>query len=352
MNANCLALLSAFNTAAPSDVETSDCMEVSLSAAGRLSRQSPNNGIANFFSVPRGRLDMGIDVGGMGARLRTATVRSATEGSYIGIDGESVVLAVEIIEARWTQTDWGLTLNAGMVEDLWVGTQNQAFGYRTLIEPLSQRNGWMGTSDLGTTVAWTSPKSIVTLAVQAASGEGGRLRERNDGLDTSGLLTVRLPTSGDLDVSATGFARDGSKGILRARNHRIGGRLDARYKYLGLGFSHLKGLGYNGQVTPEPTASSAWLSYQAPANIDGLFRADFSHWGTDGANSQTFLTAIGTGLPIGRERPLSGALFLGWRHDRFSASAATLAGADGFTNTDTLFIQLQFNGRGTSLLDQ
>ena len=133
--------MSVFNTASPGAVKPQECMGIGAELSGRLTHTQPDPGIPTEFSLYRARLDMGVDIEGMGARVRTTAVRSASEGSNMGVDGESMLMRISVAEARWTETDWGLTLSAGLVQDAWVTTSNTLWGIRALDATFSQRKG-------------------------------------------------------------------------------------------------------------------------------------------------------------------------------------------------------------------
>ena len=345
MNTQCLALMSVFNTAAPGKVDPTECLGIGAELSGRLTHTQPDPGIPTQFSLYRARLDMGVDIDGVGARIRTTAVRSATEGSYIGVDGESVLMRISVAEARWTEADWGLTLSAGMVQDAWVTTSNTLWGLRALEATLSQRIGVMDASDIGSTVVWTSPKRRVTLVGQMTSGEGFKYRERNDGINTSGLLTVRPIATNDADLELSGFVRDGSKGNLLARNHRYGARVAGRWGFVKGGMSYLKALGNAGRILAEPSVTSTWFTANIPMGILAAARADFANWRPDNAQSQNYLVAVGPTLPLNREGKAPGALLLGVKQTRNTEAGGGVAGAATYQNTQLYFLQLQFRGK-------
>ena len=352
MSATCLALMSVFNTAEPGKITPQECMGIGADMAGRFSNIQPDPGIPNQFSIPIARLDVGLDFQGIGTRVRTSAVRSASQGSYIGVDGESILMRLDLAEVRWVETDWGLGIAAGLVQDAWSSTENSAWDFRALALSLGQQNDWMDGSDAGGTIVWTSPKSLVTIAAQMTSGEGSKARERNNGINAAGLITIRAPTPDDVNLEVTGFARDGSKGQMLARNHRFGGRINGAWKSLAAGASHLKALGVNGLILPEPSGTSAWFTVNSPQKVLGAARVDMTNWNGGDATSTALTLAVGTSLPVRAKDDAPGALMVGWKRRANSDNASGVAGAQIFEEANTLFLQLQFRGQKTVGFDQ
>ena len=125
----------------------SDCQMVELDAAARLRQDLPMAGIHRSFDIPRARIGFGLSNENTHVRAIWGTVRSAGDTSYIGIDGESFVPQLQLMELAW-QEGW-VSIRAGLIDDLWVVPQNNRWIIRSIAADMSERLGVMGRSDLG-----------------------------------------------------------------------------------------------------------------------------------------------------------------------------------------------------------
>lgn len=253
------------------------CLVAGLDMAGRVEQRFPAGGIDRQLTLPRARTGLGIDQGGVGARLVVGTVRSGGEDGYIGVDGEALVPRVEVAEARVSLPAAGAALSAGLVDDLWVATGNRAWAHRAVAAELSQDQGWNDRSDLGFTAAWTAPEQWVTAAATLTTGEGLARRERNDGQNTAGLLIVRplagvADDPGQLEVSL--YARDGSRGLGSARDHRVAGRVNGHVGSVQGGLEWMRAWGVGGDARLEPSGLSAWVASTPATPVAAYARID------------------------------------------------------------------------------
>jgi len=348
----CLALAT---LAAPLGLDEStapsDCLAAHVEMAGRLSQTWPDPGVARRFTLPRARLALGIAQHGAGARLQLGAVRSAGEGSYIGVDGESLLAQVQVAEARYLLPTWGLGVAAGLVDTAWVVSGNSAWGFRALAPIAAQRGGLFPRSDMGATVAWTSPEDWATLSLTVSSGEGLKRRERNDGQNVALWFALRadhaLPD--DVHVEMQGLLRDGSRGLRFVRDHRAGARLLAGVGETRGGVEWVRAWGLDGVHAAEPTSWSLWASGRVWGPVQLVGRVDRLDWqpGVDDASATTTWVGGGLDLPVRAEpgQKTPGRVLVAWQSHRDDPGATALAGAAGMAQTHTLLLQLEVGVR-------
>jgi hypothetical protein len=326
------------------------CLSASADVAGRLRVELPDLGLARAFSLPRAQLALALGWGGAAAaRVELAAVRSGGETGYIGVDGESIVPRVQIAEARFGWPATGLLLAAGLVDDPWVALGDAAWGMRAVAATLGEERGWLDRSDLGGTLAWTAPRALATLSVSLTSGEGLRLRERNDGKDLSAVATLRplaLATTGAvLEVSF--LVRDGSRGLDQVRDHRLGARAAFHAGAFGAGLELLAATGVGGDAARTPKGLSAWVTLDAlgPALAFARVDATTERLGDPAATAFTARAGGGVRLPFhGALAPL--ALVAAYEATHTGAAAAAVAGAAEATTAHVFWIQLAFRLAG------
>ena len=78
-------------------------------------------------------------------------VRSSGSGSYIGIDGESLVWQIQLAEMNylWNANDHQIRFSAGINEDFWVKTNNEIWGLRGISWGVAERQFFAITSRHG-----------------------------------------------------------------------------------------------------------------------------------------------------------------------------------------------------------
>ena len=335
----------------PAVLDPSLCLVGRADIAGRLEVSSPDVGVSRRFALARGHAFVGIDFAGMAsARVLLAPIRSGGEVGYIGVAGESFVPRLLIAEARFTWKQGGFTIAGGLVDDPWTVHGNSAWGLRPVAPVLAEEKLFFARSDLGGSLAWTSPLSIATLKVAMLAGEGEALRERNNGKNLTGMLTLRpLGPSQTLDpdtLEISVLARDGSRGLGKARDHRGGLRVNGRVDSVRFGWEGIKAWGIDGDAEREPLAMSVWGSVQGvgPVPVVGYARLDLMNEGAPGdAETSSLTVRAGAGVllpPNTKQKPLS--LIVGWEGRRWGDAVAPLAGADALSESHTLVVQVGF----------
>jgi hypothetical protein len=198
----------------------------------------------------------------VGAELRLEAVRSAGEGSLLGVDGDSLVLRVKRAWAFWgADLPAGLTLrlDGGLVPEPLITEVERTYALRGLAPLLAESGGLFDTSDLGAVLHLTAWDARLRLALSATNGEGRNAREQNEGKTigaTLGLTALR--TDAGLDLVLFGVYRDGSVGVGRARDDRFGGGFALRHPDAGLGALFLAADGYAGDSDRRAQGIEAW----------------------------------------------------------------------------------------------
>ncbi len=323
----------------------SPCLGVRLDVAGRGSVTVPAVGLSRRLELPRARWELGLwGAGPASGRVAFDAVRSGGGTGYLGIDGESVVPRLQVAEARVDFTRYGIAAAVGMVDDLWVVSSQSAWRLRPVAPVLAEANQWLARSDIGGWVSWTAPRDGLSASVALTTGEGLAVRERNNGTDVAGMLVFRplawaglRPELLELGV----YAREGSRGLERARDHRVAARLSTSHRWFGAGVEGVFGWGLDADAERLPAGGSAWVRTGWDVPAVGWARLDWT-WADRGvAESGALQWRVGAGpvLPwTGPVRPLW--VLVGYEGQRSGADAVAVAGAAAARTSHTLFLQL------------
>jgi len=347
----CMALAATLMPAAPGPAASSGCVGFGAEVAGRFSQRLPTGGVDRAFSLSRSRFELGLDREGAGARLVLAGVRSGGPDSYVGVAGESIVPQFQVAEARYRAASLALTVAAGLVDDPWVTSANASWDLRATGPGVGEAQGWLDRSDLGGAAAWTSRDRWLSVAATATTGEGLERRERNNGQDTAGLVTVR-PLAGRDDraelMELQLYGREGSRGLGAARDHRAGARLTHRSPWVAGGIEWLQSWGVQGDAMRTPRALSGWAQL-TPPTLPTLAWIRLDHVdeqpGTPDTRAIRSSAGLGLGLPTNSEGSPPIRMVLGWDRETRDAAVATLSGAMSTTRADAIFIQLDLRAR-------
>lgn len=320
------------------------CFGLRLDLAGRASLSVPMEGISRRLDLARARLETGIwGPGPVSARVALIAARSGGGTSYVGIDGEAIVFKLQIAEARIDVPKVGLALAAGMIDHPWLMQRQSTWGLRIVTAPLQQRLS--PRSDLGGWVSWTSPADVASLTASLTTGEGGDIRERNNGMDVTVVATVRpLATTehGNL-LELTLAGSEGSTGIERIRNHRLGGAITARPPYLIGAVEGAAGWGDQGDPDLLPAFVSGWVRTDASVPMLGWARMGSVWADRSRPESQTLTWTLGAGpwLPWNRQaaaRPIY--VVAGYEGATLSEDARLTAGAESAGRQHLVYVQV------------
>ncbi|MEZ4321686.1 MAG: hypothetical protein R3F61_29700 [Myxococcota bacterium] len=307
--------------------------------AGRAFATYPTSGVSRGFALPRARLSILVR-GPHGASVRVATVaaRSGGQAGYIGIDGETFVPRIQIAEARLDAPQIGLAAAAGVVDDLWVGTHQPAWGLPEVAGEVTLVSGLQDRADLGGWVSWTGPEARISASLSAVTGEGERRRERNNGADVAGLVTVRpwVSDAGTLTVRA--YGKEGSRGAAQARNHRLGGSVGLDTPKVIAGAMTMAGWGSAADGSLDPFEVEAHVRTGRSLPFVAWGRLDLLWADRDAPDTRSTIARIGGGprLPLKSDAPFW--LGVGWEGSRHQAQAGPVAGV--VSGSDMVFVQL------------
>ncbi len=304
------------------------CMFFDLDVAGRASRTSPSSGIANSLDMSRLRFELGMAANeNWSVRLSTTPIRSAPEAGYLGIAGESMVWDVQIAEVRLTVPELGLTVTGGFIDDPWMLSGNGAWGWRTTGQVLSQSSGWFDRADAGLSALWRAPRGWADAQVMLTAGEGNRLRERNNGKNLTAMGTVRPLTGAELGnaLQISLLVRDGSKGVERARDHRLAARIWGHGRQWRYGTEVISARGVRGDPNRTPWGLSVW------GDVDPLppltVYARYDHIDQVPGTADTSQQTIQGGVGLRNATPgLDNRIFVAAEHRRWQSGVAPVAG--------------------------
>ncbi|HHO53675.1 MAG TPA: hypothetical protein ENK18_23085 [Deltaproteobacteria bacterium] len=334
---------------AAGDTTPQRCLVVDLDLAGRIRQISPDPGIARSAELARGRVELGIVEGAVSGRIALDTIRSVPETGDVGVAGEPLLPRVQIAEGRLVWAEAGLAVAAGLIDDPWVVSGNQASGWRPLAPILSESQGWFERSDLGASLSFTAPERLLTLRGSYLNGEGLAHRERNEGKDTTAMLTLRPLVFADrspelLELSL--LLRDGSRGLQRARDHRLGVRLSGALQGHRYGVEYVHASGVRGDPLRTPSGLSGWGSVNPWWDLIAISRLDLVQQLPGAGGSETlFLGALGYRGP--GEGPRGGHVLAGLQRRAAGAAAAEIAGGPATSQATTLFVQLGISARAS-----
>ena len=213
----------------------------------------------HLFDLPRAHASMQIEHKAVDARAVLEAVRSASEGSLMGVSGDSLVLRVREAwgRARWPATATADELvvegKAGVVPTLTVPELEGTWMTRAVGPTPLEATGFASPADLGGTVKLTLPSRYGHVAVGAYNGEGYTNRELNRGknLEFAGSIHPFAAVAAARPLAVFGSYVMGSSGTALARANRTtaallwqGSRLRA-----GASYTYAQGVRDDGEQT-------------------------------------------------------------------------------------------------------
>ena len=219
------------------------CVDLFGVVSTRAFYQTPNQGLYQGIQMSQSRIAMRMTGSQMMGRFAMNGVRSSGSGSYIGIDGESLVWQIQLAEMNylWNANDHQIRFSAGINEDFWVKTNNEIWGLREISWGVAERQLSQSRADTGMSILYNY--KMIQAGVRMSSGEGLRRFERNTGFNTEGIFALH---SSHLRLEL--YARDGSAGPSFAPNHRLGGRISTKMSDVTLAVEGLKNYGILGDA--------------------------------------------------------------------------------------------------------
>jgi len=324
------------------------CLGADLDMAGRVFARFPETGLSRGIELSRLRTELQWASDTASARLAILPARSGGDDGYIGIAGEAFVPVIQIAEARYDVRPLGLSLAAGLVDDIALMPGQLAWQHIPIARPLLTDRGWTVRSDMGGWASWTAPERYVTVTASITTGEGANRRERNNGVDTT-VAVIGRPLGSNL-VQIMAWGREGSTGLLQARNHRAGATAWLQHDYVGAGLEAALGWGLAGDGSLAPGGTSVWARTGPEVPLVGWARFDLGTdaRGVDDTAEQTILVGAGPRLPFKGRAPAY--IAIAYEGRAAQGNAAPIAGATGTTRSDLVFVQLSSRLRGAFAL--
>lgn len=248
------------------------------------------------FDVPR----VHAAVEGQWERARGRVVleatRSASEGSLIGVAGDSLVLRVREAFAAYRPVD-ALDVSAGVIPTLTAPNLDGTWMLRPLAPSALEQNGLLSPADVGAKVRFDEPHGYGFVATSAYNGDGYTSRELNRGKSVETAAEIH-PAAAIVALKPLGiFASyvNGSTGTSLARANRLTGGLVWQGERVRVGAFSTYGWGFAQLGTQRVLLVSIFTRVEPIPRV--LLGARFDHVVRDvGADPANTLSSIwGTG---------------------------------------------------------
>ncbi len=174
------------------------------------------------FELPRAHARIDAQFEGARARILVEGVRSASEGSLLGVAGDSFVLRLR--EAWLAYTAWDIIeTRLGLVPTMTIGPVESLWGLRMVAPTGIERAGLLSPADLGGTVRGFFPKGFGWVGAGAYNGEGYTQRELNRGKNVEVATEIHPFAFSEAAAPFTVLASysSGSSGTALARSNRV-----------------------------------------------------------------------------------------------------------------------------------
>jgi len=174
------------------------------------------------FELSRGQAWLDAFFEGARARVMVEAVRSATEGSLIGVAGDSFVMRMREAFAGYTAWDI-IEGRVGLLPTMTIGPIEQMWGMRMVNATGIERAGLASPADLGATARGIFPLKLGWIGVGFYNGEGYTRRELNRGKNIEIATSVHplATVKGGEPFVLGGSYLSGSTGTGLARADRI-----------------------------------------------------------------------------------------------------------------------------------
>ncbi len=180
-----------------------------------------NRTFFHVFDVPRVHAAIEGEWKEARGRIVLEATRSASEGSLVGVAGDSLV--VRIREAYVGYRAFGLVdVAAGVVPTLTVPNLDGTWMLRPVAPSVLEANGLLAPADLGARARVELPSGYGFLAVAAYNGEGYTSRELNRGKNVEGALEIHpLPGGALAPLGVFASFTGGSSGTALSQANRL-----------------------------------------------------------------------------------------------------------------------------------
>ena len=314
------------------------CVNVESIISARGFHLFPETGLYQGIQLNQARLNLNIAHEQFFSRIGMNAIRSTGQNSYMGIDGESFVWQVQLMEGntflRWNGHQ--LRISGGLNENFWVKTQNEHWALRSIHLGLAEDYGTEIRTDTGVSVLYQFQG--LDIGYRLSSGEGMRRSERNIGLNSELYLGLH-----NAHFQWELYGQEGSIGPSRARNHRIGSRLSGSYEHTVLSTEIIKNYGVSGDAAREPLLISSYVTHLPFTKFAYYARVDYiqeNSLSNDQNKGQRY--HLGYGYPLSKTHNLN-RLWLGWTGTRLDSQIPLIAGNQALAHNDLFFIQMTIN---------
>jgi hypothetical protein len=141
------------------------------------------------FDVPRVHASLQGEYDHARARLVVEAVRSASEGSLLGVAGDSILLRVREAYGGWSSAR--VEVRAGVVPTLTVPEIESTWGLRAVTPTPLEATRLISPADLGVTARVALPGGRGSVALGAYNGDGYAQREFNRGKNLEAMVLLR-----------------------------------------------------------------------------------------------------------------------------------------------------------------
>ena len=185
--------------------------------------QAPADGATWFhsFELPRAHGAIEGEWEHARGRVLLEAVRSASEGSLVGVSGDSLVLRVREAYGAYRPIEM-LEVSAGVVPTLTIPELDGTWMMRPVAPSALEASALASPADLGVKVRSELPARFGWLAVAAYNGEGYTSRELNRGKTVEGAFEIHpLPRGPLLPLGVFASYTGGSTSTVSARADRV-----------------------------------------------------------------------------------------------------------------------------------
>ena len=225
------------------------------------------------------------------ARLVVESVRSASEGSLIGVAGDSLVIRLREAYAGYTLFE-RLNIRLGLLPTLTIPALQSSWALRAVEAVGSQRVTYASPADLGATAKVKLPLKMGWMGVGAYNGEGYNRRELNRGknVELAAQFHPIFPVEDARPFSVFFSYLAGSSGTGLARQNRITGALMWSDERIGGGASVVYAQGFQDRGDIDGVLMEVWARGEPYENI--LLAGQFAHWwrNIDAPDPDTIIT--------------------------------------------------------------
>jgi hypothetical protein len=341
---SCPGLVAPIDPQLPAEAaDHAPCAFMDIDLGARAEQSWPLIGVSRQILLTRSRAEFGGTAEAVTGRVVVGVARSGGNEGYIGIDGESLVPVVQVAEARVDLAEYGLRFAGGVLDDSWVVPGEEAWRIPAAGKVITDQNGWMDRSDLAARAAFSVPRLSASLTF--SNGEGYRRRERNNGKDVTLVATLRPILDDPYLLSIAALARDGSRGLGSARDHRLGLRVASAGTLGTAGIELDAAFGVDSDPLRTPIALSAWGVFDGESPWYAFIRGDLTEEVPKDASSVWGLGRAGVGRRFGEG---VGRISVGLEVGHKGPEAAAIAGSSLSEGWFALYTQIEVRLRGSA----